>query len=470
MQRILLIPAFNMLQQRIEPYVPLGLLSLQAVAQRNGCCVDVFIPDDHLLNTKFENSRQLVDAVVTNIDIGNYDTVGLSTLCSSFHHSLQIARRIKDSAPEIKLLMGGPHASAVGEDILRHFKEIDAVFEGEAELSFERFIQSNISNWSDLHLIPGLRTRNGRSAAACPINNLDELPRIDEAKDYMTAYNLVRNFAGRKDIPIEAARGCNGLCSYCSTRRIWGTRVRRKSPLRLITEMRHLQRLTNYSVFNLIGDNFANPLPPLLDFCAAMAQEEPTIEWGCSFRLDKLRPQHLEAVWQGGCRAFFVGVESSSQETINRIGKRVDLQQELATIRAAISMGFRVTTSFMIGFPWETSDDVKRTFALHCDMLKSGVYSSQVHIVCPIPGTDLLSNSPILFDQWTSGVALDDIPSEDEEIKELARIAPEIFFQMGHYQTPHLKRIELKATYNAAELLAALHSRELIGGRNDERR
>lgn len=455
---ILMIPALNIYKQTMDPYVPMGLLSLQAIAQKKDTRVDIYIPSENLSKTRFYSAGDFIREVMLSMNLGDYDILGLSTICSSYHHSLRIAEQAKTINPEIQIMLGGPHASAVSDQVLNHYDCIDAICIGEGELAFAALIDAIKMKSLDFNKIPGFKTRTGTYSSLGLFDNLDKLPFIDTAHGYMPAYNLVKNVSQKFDIPIEAARGCQGKCKFCSTRRTWGRSVRRKTPDRLILEMYRLKDLTGSGTFTFIGDNFATPIKELLNFCEVMDQEQTKFEWDCSFRLDTIKLDQLELIWKGGCRAFFVGVESASQDTINKIGKKVNLKKELEIIKEAVANGFRVTTSFMIGFPWETLQDIRNTYELHCKLLNSGVYNSQVHIVCPIPGTELLSQDPILFDHWTSGVALDDIPW-DEEIHAFVQKTPEVFYQMGYYQTPHLTRVEVKAVRDAAELLASLHRR-----------
>ena len=459
MKKILLIPAINISRGKIVPYIPYGLLSLQATAHGTGRGkeVDILPTRGDLLEMKFRNSTELAEALLAQIDLQDYDTVGISTMCNSFHHSLRIAGVIKRQAPGMRVWMGGPHISVIARQALEAFEEVDAVFVGEGELTFAEVLTRRSRGDHELKNVPGVHTREYTYTPRKPISNLDELHRIDLAEHFPVSLSQLLECSKEKEVPLEAARGCPGHCSFCSTHLYWGRHIRRKSDRRILAEMHRLYDLTGISHFHLIGDTFGSPRRRLLRFCETIFSEALELHWNCSLRLDDLEEEDLETLWQGGCRAFFVGVESASQETLKHIHKNVRLERNLNIISNAVQMGLKVITSFIIGFPWETTDSINRTFKLHCRMLELGVYRSQVCLLCPLPGTRLSKEYPVHFDHFISDIAQDDIPM-DNTTRELTHLYPGMFSQLGYFETPHVNRNELVAVRDAASQLYQLYS------------
>ncbi|MEE8636640.1 MAG: radical SAM protein [Dehalococcoidia bacterium] len=459
MNKILLIPAPCIRNRHIEAYVPYGVFSLQAAACQYGGGVDVLSNYDSLSDMSFASSRTLAEAVIGHVKLQDYDTIGLSTMCNSFHHSLNMARCIKGLAPEIAIWMGGPHVSVIPEQVLTAFQEVDAVFVGEGEATLLEILARRARGEYSLQGIAGVYTREDSYTARPAIEDLDELPYISLAQDFLPTFSSAQPYNSPKKIPLEASRGCPGRCSYCSTRLNWGKRVRRKSDTRLIFEMRQLNALTGMPQFMLIGDNFGSPRQRLLQFCRTMEREAADFVWHCAIKMDRLRLADLDVLWEGNCRGIFVGIESASQDTLDRIRKDIDLGRELQMVYRAIEMGFLVTTSFIIGFPWETPKDVHRTFRLHCGLLEHGAFGSQIWVLCPLPGTDLTKEigSQVRFDRIVSGIAMDGIPA-DEETNELLLRYPAIFSQFGCFETPGVSWIDISATADAALVLSNLYA------------
>jgi len=460
MKRILLIPPPDVVGQQLAPDLHLGLFSLQAVGSQFGDPVDVLDLSAETRGRSFSNSGELAETILAGVDLSPYDVVGLSSICSAFHHSLVIACRIKDKAPDVSVWMGGPHASALSADILQAFRNVDAVFVGEGELTFAEVLARRARGVADLIGVAGVRTREGHYSPRRPLSDLDELPFIDSARSFLAAWYRAKPYDFPKTVPVEAARGCAGRCAFCSTSRFWGGRVRRKSDARLIAEMRRLCKATGDRCYRLIGDDFAHPRHRLLEFCRSMAQDASDLRWVCNLRMGRIRPSDLDSLWKGGCRGFLVGVESASQRTLDRIGKGVVLENELEVIRRAVAMGFLVRTSLIVGFPWETKNDLDRTFDLHCELLRCGVFSSAVFILCPLPGTRFAQDPRyrLRFDRESSGLAVDDLPL-DVGATELIRKHPKLFTQFGCCEADHLKWSDVVAVSDASAQLERAYER-----------
>ncbi len=459
---ILLVPALNVHGGRLPLNLAYGLFSLQAAAAGWGGGVDVlsfapFFGD----KGRFRDSEEMVEAVVSLIDTERYGIVGFSTMCSSFHHSLSAACLLAQRSPQTRVWMGGPHASIAPRALLEARPEIEAVFVGETEATLAAVLARR-GRQEDLPLvgIAGVCIRDQPYVARESLAALDSLPYVDEAPGFADA--LATSWAAGLDheLPVEAERGCPGRCAFCSTTRFWGGRVRRKSNTRVISEMHKLHAATGSSSFQLIGDNLASPKKHLLSFCRAMRDDAPHYRWSGQLKLDRLEPPDLDVLWDGGCRGFFAGVESASQETLDRIGKAIDLEKELGLIEAALSRGFAVTTSFIIGFPWETRDDIARTTSLHADLLRRGVYHSILSTVSPLPGTDLTRAAfgSLRKRAGLSLTTLDNLPYGPATV-ELIESCPELFTQLDYVETK-ATWAEVAAHAQAAMMVTARHARE----------
>ncbi len=225
--------------------------------------------------------------------------------------------------------------------------------------------------------------------------------------------------------------------------------------------MERLHNATGDRSFRLVGDDLAHPRQRLLDFCRTMAQDAPDLRWVCNLRMGRIRPSDLDCLWKGGCRGFLVGVESASQRTLDRIGKGVILEEELEVIRRAVSMGFLVRTSLIVGFPWETKEDLARTYGLHCELLRSGVFGSAVFIQCPLPGTRFAEDPRyrLRFDVESSGLVVDDLPLDDETT-DLILKHPKLFSQFGCCETEHVDWSEVVAVSDASAQLERASERK----------
>lgn len=460
-KKILLIPSLNIVNNHIRKYIPYGLLSLLVASREYRDMLDVYMFSNKLLDTTYKDSDELSDAIIEDIDFSKYGAIGLSTVCNSFHHSLLLAQKINNRKLNTQIWLGGPHATLLAEIIIDVFTFIDAVFVGEAEQSLYNALKRYATGSINLKGIPGILVKNTDFTRISTPTDLNELPLFNIPKEFAIAGYLQNDsvFKAKDTIPLEVSRGCPGLCSFCSAKEFWGGQVRRKSAKRIIEEMNFLSKENQLFDFMFIGDNFEVPYSQLISFCKDIKSDVSNFSWACSLKLDKLKSDDLPLLWQAGCRGFFVGIESASQSTLNRIRKGVDLQHRLKIIRKAIKMGFTVEVSFIIGFPWETKNDVELTIALHRDMLREGIFRSIVFTLCPLPNTELLFNYDVKFDFHKSDIAFDDIPMSSS-CRQLIEQHPKLFPQLGYFPTPQVDRNYLLSARDTANQLSYFYGLE----------
>jgi radical SAM superfamily enzyme YgiQ (UPF0313 family) len=63
-----------------------------------------------------------------------------------------------------------------------------------------------------------------------------------------------------------------------------------------------------------------------------------------------------------GCRTIWFGVESGSPHILEKLNKRISLQQVVQAFKLCREEGIQISSSFMLGIPGETVNDMKATF------------------------------------------------------------------------------------------------------------
>ena len=128
-------------------------------------------------------------------------------------------------------------------------------------------------------------------------------------------------------------------------------------------------------------------------------------------RTDNCTREDLQIMYDAGCRWIFFGVESGSEERQKAIKKRLDLKKATETINNCREIGISTTTSFVIGFPDETEEDIKKTIRFMQNL------NSDVKIpalFAPLPKSEM-------YDELVKNKRLA-VPSSYEEWKKLATI------------------------------------------------
>ena len=119
-------------------------------------------------------------------------------------------------------------------------------------------------------------------------------------------------------------------------------------------------------------------------------------------RADKIDEEFLEKAKKAGCSYIAIGVESGSQEILNKIPKG----ETLDTIEKAVKMikkaGIPITGFFMFGLLWDTKETMEQTidFAKKLDL-----DVASFNIAVPYPGTRMWNiikenNGEIFLKNW----------------------------------------------------------------------
>lgn len=452
--RSLLIPAFGISSECgiVSPF-PVGLYSISDYCRPHGFDVDVLDPGPQLHQREYDSLELLADAVLALFDPGDYDIIGFSTMGATFPVTIYLAEKAAFINPSASIIFGGPHASFLFDSILKALPFIDAVVVGEGEETFLQMLQA--AQYSALFCwdgVPGVKTRSNNFVPRSLLKSLDVLP--------VELHTLERNrYSGLTpggSHELEVIRGCFASCRFCSTTMYWQRKVRRKSTSGLIAYMLALADATGLGVFNLLGDNFSYPGPEFREFCRFLITCKAGISWQCSCRIGDLKMSDIDLMYRAGCTGIFVGIESASQETLDKLNKRINLARTLQLTAAAVSSGIRITASHIIGFPWETKAMIYDTIRQHTRLLQSGGVYSMVNQLFPLAGADGFGQGEIIFD-------IEDIklsapkPFRSGYAIRLIEEFPELFINYGYFKTSYVDRkfvlAAVETTYSIREIV-----------------
>jgi len=166
------------------------------------------------------------------------DLIGISIPFSYQHDmAINLAQKIKITYPDILIVVGGNHVSAVPETIDRGY--IDYIIVGEGEFALLQLINA-INRSEPISEIPGVISQNSLNFHRAPfIRNLDDLP--FPAIDLLPLKKLWGN--RRRWIMMVATRGCVYDCSFCAIHTISGHTIRRRSVENVIAEIKYWSKV-----------------------------------------------------------------------------------------------------------------------------------------------------------------------------------------------------------------------------------
>lgn len=426
-----------------EIFFPMGPLVLASVLKAHE--IPVQILDFDLALRKFPGMRgdpSGFSQYLTQLFLeSGADIYGITSICSNFPYALQIARLIRRLTPESKIVLGGPQPSSVPVMTMQEYDFLDAIVVGEGENTFLELVSSNWTP-SELSKIKGIVFRQGGDIVHNPprplIEDLDELPFPD-----FSLLNLREYLAISPCIAlIEAGRGCPFHCSFCSTATFWSRKYRAKSPPRILKEMEILDAQYGLKSFSLTHDNFTTSPKYVRTFSDYFAENNHRrYRWSSSARTDSLLRCNPQKMRRAGCTGLFLGVDSGSQSLQKAIDKHLNLEEYRQVLGQTVELGIEATTSFIVGFPEESKEDLNQTIELGYWSRSIGAHEVQFHSLSPLAGTKI-------YDKFKQDLRLNGVSSDlslfamaEDGVMDMLLQNPELFSSFFTVPTPELDPI-----------------------------
>ncbi len=350
-------PGYEFVKTVTNQAPSLGLLHLAAEVRLYNYEPSIIESDIHNLS---------IDDVVARVVAARPEYVGITLFTVGVWSAAEIARKIKALLPATTIIVGGPHISSMGKETMARFHEFDVAIVGEGEEALVRLLES-LQEHRGLGSVPGavyLEGNEVRSNASLPITrDLDHLP--------MPAWDLLPNFpdaypAAVYDFPrlpvatIAASRGCPFHCKFCDTS-TFGAQVRAYSPERVFEMIQHLQSRYGVRHILFVDDLFLASKPRTRKLCELILSTGTRITWSCTARVDTVKPDILELMKKAGCWEISFGLESGSNEVLQRMDKAADIARSEQALRWTAAAGIRTKGLFILGYPGETVETIRVT-------------------------------------------------------------------------------------------------------------
>lgn len=179
--------------------------------------------------------------------VKNARVLAFSTMTVTFKKIISLVYYAYSINPDIKIILGGYHATFFAHDILQTYDTIDCVFLREGEQSLLKYMLN-----LDKDLIQGIafRRENGEIA----INGIKEYLKDEDIP--CPDYSLIEEYFPLFNIQLSTMRGCIGSCSFCVNSSYWS--LPRYIPIQnIINELVYLkQHLKKGTVIHIIDNIF----------------------------------------------------------------------------------------------------------------------------------------------------------------------------------------------------------------------
>jgi len=328
---------------------PLGVLYLAGWLRKNMPDLQLNVVDGMQIGYK-HTIEQIKDFRPDVLGISFYTPVAIS--------AYKLANDIKEQFPKTLVIMGGPHATALPEEVLEKSRA-DTVAIGEGEQTMLELVcmfdkKGKDPKAMDYYQICGTASMGDgqirRSSPRTFIADIDTIP--FPARDLID----MKKYSGwyiHKQLPetkMLMSRGCPYHCTFCDDV-VWKSSkpwVRLRTPKNIVDEIELLAK--EYGIKEVMDDSdeFNNNVSHALAICEEMKRRRLDIPWKTQLRAWPLPENLVKAMAEAGCWYVHLGIESGNPETLYGIQKQITVEQILEACALLKKYNIQVLGLFML--------------------------------------------------------------------------------------------------------------------------
>jgi len=383
---------------------PIGLAYLASALRKNGINVSMFdsIAEDienHYyygidnLYVNGSSEQDVMEAIPNNLKY-----LGISF---PFSHEWPLykhyCKEIKAKHPNIVIIAGGEHATAMPDFCLSECKEIDYIVRGEGEDTIVDLLFAIETN-KKLKDVNGITFRENNiiltNQSRNRIKDLDEIkwPAWDlmPINKYLDGgYSFGVNIG--RTMPLIASRGCPYKCTFCSNPQMWTTKWVARSAKDVVKEMKEYINKYQANNFDFYDLTAIVDKRWIVEFTKLILKEDLNITWQLpsGTRSEAIDDEVSELLYKSGCRNLSFSPESGSPETLKLIKKRIKPKNMLKAMKSTIDKKMIAKTNIIIGFPDERFKNVLETYMFIIRMALIGVHETAVWTFSAYPGSEI---------------------------------------------------------------------------------
>lgn len=288
--------------------------------------------------------------------------IGFTCFSTDTYEIKQMIDFIKTKRPEVKIILGGPHAVLLPDQTCQ-YRHIDFVAYGNGEKTLESLINKVNSGEENYDRVPGLVYEDRGRIKRTPAAPMVDFYNIDYSllpKEKIETYG--------RYMQVLTGRGCSFRCTFCFNA-ITGQKWLPRPVEDVMNEISML--VDRYGTRNIYfrDENFFQSKERILDFIRLYKEMGFSFKWRATTRANYFKASYinidflkeLEAI---NCQELKFGLESGSERVLTYLRKGIRVEKVRKTIANMAKVNIRGNYSFLIGIPSETMDEFKETIGL----------------------------------------------------------------------------------------------------------
>lgn len=338
------------------------------------------------------------------------DIVGLTAMSFQFATARRIASLIKSLNKDVKIVLGGYHATLMYDEICKseESEPFDFLVRGEGDLCFQALIEA-IDGKRTIESVPGVSFRNdggslireGGRFTHNPARPLEDLAKIKIPDRSRRIWKGYRYYGFTLDI-VESSRGCVMPCNFCSMDKMYGKTFRRFSIERILADIASAkQHGANFIVFS--DDNFTLDVKRFETLCDAIVDAgHNDVRYIIQASSTGIASSEtlVEKMARAGFRIVFLGIENVSEENLRLMKKGNIIEKTKLAVKRLHEHDIMIVGGMIIGSPNDKEEDIARNYEFFVD-LQIDFFADQ--ILTPYPKTgmrDELLNAGLVTNKY----------------------------------------------------------------------
>lgn len=341
---LLVVPPFYRLMGGKNNWIQLGLGYIASFLNKSGYEIRVYNADhaqkreDLTLRQVFEgyeNYRAIINDIAHPIwreiksRIAEYkpDLIGITVVLSATLKCAEnIARLAKSLNKDVKVVLGGPHATMAYEDTIKK-DWVDYVVRQEGEDAV-----LELARGDSLEGINGIsyKDKSGRPYHNAPrqLNpDIDSLPFPDISLQLVPIKDPQNNFG-----IMTTSRGCPLDCVFCSSPRLWNKKIRFRSVDNVMAEIEARHGRYGVKRYYFCDDNISINKRFAKELCRRIIEKGWDLSWSCEARVGSFDAETLKLMKEAGCKRIKLGVESGSDKVLKFMKKGITVRDIKKTV------------------------------------------------------------------------------------------------------------------------------------------
>ncbi len=426
---------------------PTALMYLSSFLKSKGLHVDlVDNPVDRARMGSLDASNPCVDELLDQVRRLRPDLLGMTLFSRELKDISLLCRLFKQASPQTRIVLGGPHPTAMPSETLKLLSDCDLVVRGEGELVLHD-LACALQERRPFSSVAGIAFREGSQVVLTPpaevVADLDTIPFPDRQALIQHYRNGTYSsfLRGSPADVIMTSRSCPFNCSFCF--KVCG-RYRSRSAENVLAELDWVYQNIRPASLDFMDDSFTIERKRVNAILDGLISRNYPIALKVRSRVNVVDEALLTRMKAAGVKTVVFGFESGSQSMLDAFNKRTLVEENVRASQLARKVGLNCLGDMILFYPGETRASLKETVDF---VRRANPTAVKFYVLTPLPSTKVYEEAK------AAGTLVGDWSMESQT----PWVRLPNFKDLGEMQSI-AKRMYLRTLLRPTRVLGLLHS------------